>query len=858
MGLQAGTRLGPYEVLSSIGAGGMGEVYRARDTRLNRAVAIKIVSPALAGDADFRDRFMREARAISSFNHAHICALYDVGQDGDSNYLVFELLEGETLAARLARGPLSIAQALRFAIQIASALEAAHRQGIVHRDLKPGNVMLTTGGVKLLDFGLAKQVPGLVGHAVGETATHAATAPSTLLGTLHYMAPEQLQGLPADARTDVFAFGALLYEMVSGRKAFDGSTQAGTLAKILENEPAPLTEIVPAVPAALDQLVRACVVKDRAERMQDIHDVCVALQWIEQQSPAPVTPLRRSRRREWLAWTLAATAAAIAAFTILKPVARNASRPTPTRTDILLPPRLWLHEYSDFPAVSPDGRTIAFAGLVDGVRRLYLRPVNAAAAQPLPNTEDAFAPFWSPDGRSVGFFAGNTIRKIDADGGGMVTFGSYESKGITAIRRGTIDPAGAVLFADGGMIWRAGEPLAVPVKETSGRATQPRFLPDGKRFIYFVAGTKPAIFVGSLATGQTEPVGEIPGPADYAAGHLLYVQRRTLMARPVDPVSLRSLGADFPVTDGVVAAHFSASRNGTIVIRPVESELATLVWFDRAGVRLGTLGEAAEYRHIALSPSGRRVAVAQGDPVELDLWTADTASGRFARVTSTKGWESDPAWSPDERYLGYSYSPGLTDFAPSEQRPGVRLLDVTTGEDRELANDTCRYVDDWMKDGRLLCRKGITIAAVSASGTGVATTLSTNFPGDQLHVSSDGQVAAYNDRISGNWEVYVAPFPRMAPAKRVSVGGGVQPLWRSDGRELFFLTLNGTLMSATIRTAPELQADTPKPLFKTNLVPAEGWSQYAVTPDGQRFLVKDPGRQFFTVLQNWLPERSDR
>jgi eukaryotic-like serine/threonine-protein kinase len=859
MRLQAGTHLGPYEVLSSIGVGGMGEVYRARDTRLDRTVAIKVLAPELADDPGFRDRFTREAKVISALSHPHICALYDVGREHESQYLVFELLEGETLAARLARGPLTIGQLLRIGTEIADALEAAHRQGIVHRDLKPGNVMLTTAGAKLLDFGLAKHTIGPAAEAVSklQTVSASATAQGTIIGTPQYMAPEQVLGQQVDSRTDLFAFGAVLYEMASGRKAFDGSTPVSVLAKILESDPPPLTGHVPTASPALDHLIRVCLAKDRNDRWQSVHDILVQLQWIQQSADAPASTNRvTSKRREWLAWGVAAVALAIALTSIVWP-AKRVNRPvTPSRSEILLPPRLWLHEWADFPAISPDGRMIVFAGAADGVRRLYVRPVNGTGFQPLPNTEGAYGPFWSADGHAVGFFAGASVRQIDINGGRIVTIGTYEAKGMLQLRRGAANAEGVVLFADGDAIWRAGETVATAVSRPEvavDRALSLQFLADGKRFLYFVERAN-TLSVGSLATAETRQVADVRAPAQYAAGHLLYTRQRTLMARRMDPVRLEFRGAEFPIADGVVASHFSVAQDGTIVFRAADSELAALAWFNRNGARLGTLGEIAEYRQVALSPSGRRVAVARGDPENTDLWTADSTSGLFARVTQAPGTEGDPIWSPDERFLAYSYIASSAD----KQSHGVRRLDLMTGADEEFAAPTCQYVDDWTNDSRVICRKGSAMFAVPASGTGNVTTLSDGTGGeDQAQVSPDGNCIAYNSKMSGEWEVYLAPLARMASATRVSGTGGVQPLWRRDGRELFYLTLDGTLMTVTARTASGCEADSPKPLFKTNLVPAEGWAQYAVSPDGQRFLIKEPVRQFFTLLQNWLPAQTE-
>ena len=328
------------------------------------------------------------------------------------------------------------------------------------------------------------------------------------------------------------------------------------------------------------------------------------------------------------------------------------------------------------------------------------------------------------------------------------------------------------------------------------------------------------------------------------------------MARPVDPVQLVWRGAEIPIADGVVESHFSVARDGTIVYRTAESELAALAWFDRSGARIGTLGDLAEYRHVALSPTGRRVAVARGDPSSADLWTADSTSGVFKRVTAASGAETDPTWSPDERFIAYSYMVS-TDVATEKRQPGVRRFDVTSGADVEFVTATCRNIDDWTRDDRVICRKANTLSAAAGSGTGKVTTLSVSGGTDQSHVSPDGSCIAYNSKSSGEWEVYLAPLTGMASATRVSTAGGVQPLWRRDSRELFFMALDGTVMSVPARTGSRCEADTRRRLFKTSLVPAEGWSQYAVTPDGHRFLVMEPIRRFFTLLQNWLPAQRE-
>jgi len=864
MPLRAGTRLGPHEIVSFIGAGGMGEVYEARDTRLDRRVAIKVLPSDLANDPEFRARFAREARAISALNHPHICGLHDIGREHETDYLVLELLEGETLAARLARGALPLNQVLRFGAEIADALEAAHRHGIVHRDLKPGNVMLTPAGTKLLDFGLAKSSVGPAAESLSAlaTATGSVTAEGTIVGTLQYMAPEQVQGHQADARTDLFALGAVLYEMATGRKAFAGSTRASVLAKILETHPQTLSSTVPMAPIAFEHLVQVCLAKDPGERWQNARDVALQLRWIQHHqstdaSTATITD-GRAKWREWIAWSVAIIAVATAGWLLVRPTSRVDRPGTATRTDILLPPRLYLHDWFDFPAVSPDGGAVVFAGSADGIRRLYVRPMNAAVFRPLPGTEGAFGPFWSPDNRIIGFFVGTSIRRVDVAAGGVVTIGDYDAKGMTMGRTGALNAEGTVLFGLDGPIWRAGERgAAIAVTRVDPRHTDrhhflPQFLPDG-RFLYSDAGTPRTLFVGSLQSTGGKRIAVFPGAASYAAGHLLYVRQRTLIAQPFDPVGLRIQGAPFPVADGVVEENFSASQNGTIVYRPVESEFASLVWFDRHGARLGTLGEQAEYRQLALSPSGTRVVVARGAPSDSDLWIADSERGVFSRLTHTPGSEHDPTWSPDERYIAYSFI-RAPDANATQQRDGVRRLDLVTAADKELAPSTCEYVDEWTNDNHfVICRGNEGLAAVPTSGPGAPIRLLRDSEGDQWHVSADGRWIAYNSAESGESEVYVAPFPQLRPARQVSAGGGMQPLWRRDGRELFYLTSDGTVMSVGIRTAPAFEAETPKPLFKTNLIPADGWQQYSVTPDGQRFLVKEPVRQFFTVLQNWLP-----
>ncbi len=609
MTLQAGTRLGPYEILGPIGAGGMGEVYRARDTRLDRAVAIKVLSPQLAHSPESHQRFEREARTISALDHPHICPLYDVGRQDGTVFLVMQYLEGETLAARLARGALRLPEALNVAIQIAEAIDAMHQHGIVHRDLKPGNIMLTASGVKLLDFGLAKlqSAPVSVADATASmTQESPLTSQGSIVGTVQYMSPEQLQGKEADARSDHWAFGCILYEMVSSRRPFEATTPASLVAKILETSPPALSASAPLTPPALDHVVQVCLAKDPVERWQSAHDLLLELRWIRQDASRPgaaaLRPTGGVRRREWLAWGTAVATLAIAATAILP----RRTEPTPapvSRTELLLPSRLSLN-WVDGPVISPDGRTVAFTGIAEGTRRLYLRPVNASVIRALPGTEGAMDPFWSPDGRAIGFSVDDQIRRVDVTGGAVVTLGEYQGG---FLRTATWNGEG-VLLVDGWfggwgdrLIRRMderGTATAVTRLDASRKERShgsPQFLPDGQHFLYFANAPEPALYVGSLGSTTVTPVADIASPGRYAAGHLLYTRQRTLIARPFDPVRLEFRGTEFPLADAVVSGRFSASQNGAIAYRPAESDFTTLVWFDRQGSRHGRLGEPAEY-----------------------------------------------------------------------------------------------------------------------------------------------------------------------------------------------------------------------------------------------------------------------
>src|SRR5262245_37133496 len=629
MALAAGSKLGPYEVLSAIGAGGMGEVYKARDPRLERNVAVKVLPSHLSASPEVRQRFEREAKTISQLSHPHICALYDVGNQDGVEYLVMEYLEGETLAQRLLNGSIPAEQTLKYGIEITDALDKAHRQGIVHRDLKPGNVMLTKTGVKLLDFGLAKAVqPASSASSLSVLPTQAVaplTQEGTILGTFQYMAPEQLEGKEADARTDIFAFGAVLYEMATGKKAFSGSSQASLISAILRDDPLPISQVQPMSPPALDRVVRGCLAKDPEDRWQSAGDVGKQLKGIADGSeaalPGPAIA-RRRKGRERLAW-LAFAAAALAALLLALLPLRQRPAPSARFESSILPPGKNHFVFRGSPlAVSPDGRRIAFtAESSEGTRRLWVRSFDATSAQPLPGTEGAIRPFWSPDSRSVGFFADGKLKRIEASGGLPQTLcdapsglgGTWNREGVILFSPDFLKPIYRVASSGG---------AAVPITSVNlGKGEfghlWPVFLPDGRHFLYISglgrAGRQQEMlgaYVGSLDSKEVRLLHAGRGNVAYAPssdpsrGHLLFMRGATLLARPLDAGRLELTGEAIPVAENVKyfgaqsSGAFSVSDNGILAYGTgVQGDPAQMLWFDRTGRQIESIGAIASYTH---------------------------------------------------------------------------------------------------------------------------------------------------------------------------------------------------------------------------------------------------------------------
>jgi serine/threonine protein kinase len=886
MPLSPGTRLGPHEIIEPLGSGGMGEVYRARDTRLDRMVAVKVLPAHLTDNEELRQRLDREARLISQLSHPHICALYDVGHQDGVDYLVMEYLEGETLTDRLGRGPLPTEQVLRYGIQIADALDKAHRQGIVHRDLKPGNVMITKSGVKLLDFGLAKlravaSDGAFSAASVLPTRTDASlTAQGTILGTFQYMAPEQLEGSEADARSDIFALGAVLYEMATGKKAFSGKSQASLIAAILDATPPPISTVQAMTPPALDRVVKTCLEKDPEDRWQTAHDVMLELKWVAEGGsqaglPAPVVARRRSRER--LAWVVAGILAASTVGLGILELRRPRSMKPVIRSSVLPPEKMsfsFVGGGAGPVSVSPDGRQLAFVASESGTKKqLWIRPLESQVAKPLPATADATYPFWSPDNRFVGFFADGKLKKIEVAGGPPLSIcDAPDARGGSWNRDGTIlfepsfrEPIHRV-SANGGKSVPVTK-LDVSRNETTHR--WPFFLPDGRNFLFFSGSHSTgaeseldAIFVGSLDGEKPKLLVNARSNAAYAAGHLLFVRQRTLLAQPFDPKSLKLTGEAFPIVEnvqddpGFFSAVFSVSDQGTLAYQQAgdSTGLSELTWVDRSGKKIDVLGDPADYLEPRISPDGRKVAVTIGDPG--DVWIYDLARRVRTRLTFSGSDDFAPTWSPDGTRVAFS-----------SQRSGngdiyARAASGTGTDELLSTSNVFKVPNSWTPDGRYLAYIAFQGAPGSKADLWILSLpdrktsplLQSQFDELQGAFSPDGRWLAYASNESGRFEIYVQPFPGPGGKWQISTSGGIQPRWARGGRELFFVAPEGRIMSVEIRTGTTVEAGTPRALFATPLKNAPG-PPYDVSSDGQRILLNRPiGEESsppITLVQNW-------
>jgi len=881
--LSAGTKFGPYEIQSPLGAGGMGEVYRARDTRLNRTVAIKVLPVHLADRPELRERLEREARSIASLNHPHICTLYDIGREGGTDYLVMEYLEGETLASRLAKGPLPLEQVLQYTIEIADALDKAHRKGVTHRDLKPGNIMLTKSGTKLLDFGLAKLQQEMAPTANAQfsqlpTMNAPLTAQGTIVGTLQYMAPEQLEGKESDARTDIFAFGTVAYEMATGKRAFEGKSQASLIAKILETDPAPISSLQPMTPPALDRVVKRCLEKDPDERCQSAKDLTDELKWIAEggsQAGVAAPVVARRRNRERIAWALAAAGLLLAAVLAFVFARFYMNQPKPSVIRFLISPPENVNWGAVNPiAISPDGRFLAFVGLSqDGRQQLWLRRLDNVAAQQLPGTDGARYPIWSPDSRYLAYFDSTGLKKVSISGGSPQTlselargyFGSWGSNGVIAFSGAGTNALSKVSEAGG-----TPSPLTA-LDQPRGEFvhTFPWFLPDGRHFIYLsVRSNGPKaerwICAGSLDSKETKCLLKADSPAVYAPpGYLVYVLGGTLVAQPFDARRLLITGDAVPIASS--ARSISVSANGILAYiagASGETELQ-LQWFDRSGKSLGTVGQPADYSSPALSPDGTRIAVGiQGaGAAGRNLWILDLKRGTASRLTFDSADEFNPIWSGDGSHILFS-------SALKGNRDLYEKAASGLGESEPVFESTNQQknVDDWSPDGRYIVYD-ITAAPVSLwilplfGDRNPLPFVQNIYNARQARFSPNSRYVAYTSDETGLFEIYVQTFPEQGGKWQVSTGGGRDPEWRRDGKELYFLS-GAKLMAVDVNTAgPQLEMGTPKPLFEMQFGGGTAINPnalYRATADGQRFLVvASPGQQGaspITVVTNWTAD----
>jgi serine/threonine protein kinase len=869
----------------------MGEVYRAKDTRLDRTVAIKVLPAQISDRADLRQRLEREARAVSSLNHPHICALYDIGHQDGIDYLVMEYLEGETLAQRLMKGALPLDQVLRYAIEIADALDQAHRHGVIHRDLKPGNIMLTRSGAKLLDFGLAKRKVEAASGRLGPSAETALllssrsgslTEGGTICGTLQYMAPEQLEGKDADARTDIFAFGAVLHEMATGRKAFEGKSQASLIAAILEHDPAAISTLQPLTPPALDRVVKKCLAKDPEERWQTAHDLKDELKWIAELGPqsggAATTSTGGKSRKRLASWAwitsvvlfVIALALAIAYFRLPLTEGKTTflSLPLPEKTTVKL------FSVRTGSAISPDGRRLALVAFSEGQARLWLYSFDSPAPRLLPGTDGASYPFWSPDSQAIGFFAQGKLKRIEVSGGPPSTLCDAPLNA----RGGAWNLDGVILFGPAfGPLRRVPQTggAAVPVTTLDESHQEiahhfPHFLPDGRHFVYLAlsAGRENrGICIGTLDGTTTKRLLRADSSAVYAQpGYLLFVREQKLLAQPFNQQHLATTGDPLPVVDKVAFnpfgeyAEMSVSDSGTLVYRSVSSTDSELVWFDRAGRAQTVVGPRAGYMHIDLSPDGRQVVMDRIDPQkgEVDAWLLDLKRDIPTRLTTGKVGTFCSLWSPDGARIVFVSGSG----------DGYNLYRKrTTGNDQEellLKGGEYMNPTDWSKDGRFIIysqwglgtQQGDLWVLPLDGERQPRKYIATPFDEYWGRLSPDGRWMAYVSNETGSDEVYVQSFPEPGRRERVSSGGGSHPRWRGDGRELFYLAPDKRLMAVAVKGENTFESGAPAALFETpgfDLHNAQ--FPYAATADGQRFLVIRPvenaSAKSLTVVLNW-------
>jgi eukaryotic-like serine/threonine-protein kinase len=904
MTLTSGTRLGPYEILSPLGAGGMGEVYRAKDTRLDRLVAIKVLPSHLSSDPELKQRMEREAKAISALQHANICTLHDIGEQNGTDFLVMEYLEGQTLAERLSKGALPLDQILKIGTEIAQALEKAHQQGIIHRDLKPANIMLTKAGAKLMDFGLAKPEAAGVSRAANSlspstqtmniAALTAATSPLTqkgsIVGTFQYIAPEVLQGAEADARSDLFSFGCVLYEMITGRRAFEGKSQLSVFTSILEKEPEPIGANQPLVPPMLERVVRACLAKDPADRFQSAHDVAMDLRWLADGASAESEKPSLRFNKSWAT----ALGALLLAFTALAGFAgyrwaKSSEVPVSVHAEISPPEKFSLDTTGDaggMPVLSPEGDKIAFVAHSGEVKLLMVRSLNSDSVQQLDGTVGASHPFWSPDGRFIGFFAGGKLLKIAATGGPTTALAPAPNA-----RGGTWGAGDVIVFApdfqnvlvkinaQGGAV----SPATVidPTKHSTHR--WPWFLPDGKHFIFLATshiGGDPkqnGIYFGSLDNTESHLIVATDSAAQYASGYLLYRADRALVAQSFDPGTGKLSGSPIPLVDnvrddvGVWRSIFAVSQNGSLVYQTgsTDSAKSHLVSFDLTGkviadydpqeTTVTDVRALLGVRDPRLSPDNRHVAYASGT----GIWTMDLDRRTKTRITFDEQVVQEPAWSHDGQMLMFS---ARVAAGGGNVQIRSKAADGSGAEKDLLAQQNNYHHPAWTPDGKYLTylwgdgERNVSLWMVPVDGSAKPVAV-VQPPSSQSNlyfyrVSPDGHWVAYVSDESGQVELYLTTFPEGKGKWRVSTNGAAYPSWTASGKELFYETQANDFFFCPIAIkGSEVVIGTPQRLFHTGS-PGIGVA-FDVFADGKHLLVNRSEEEAQTPLRlvtNWPAE----
>ena len=833
----------------------MGEVYRARDTRLGRDVAIKVLPSHLSSHPDLRERFDREARVISNLSHAHICTLYDVGHHDGSDYLVMEFLDGETLADRLARGPLPLKDVIRYGAEIAQALDKAHKQGIVHRDLKPGNVMITKSGAKVLDFGLAKYATqddgrGTLNATAIPTEHRPITEEGTILGTIQYMAPEQLEGKEADARTDIFALGALLYEMATGKRAFVGKSRASLIASIMGADPQPISAIAPMTPPALDRVVRTCLEKDPDERWQSAHDVAHELRWISSEEHAAVTARAPRRSSRPLLLAAVAVVAAVLGFAAARATAPK-KKPEIVRFTIQPPEGHGIR----LAMLSPDGRAIAYILVQLDTRRssLWVRSFSEPGPRRLLDINFYSSLFWSPDSTRVAFFTVGKLQAVHVGTGAVQTICEFSALNSTSAVYGRWGSKGTILFENGGSIFRVpargGQPVVV-VKPQKGETEYrfPTFLPDGDRFLFFARSDdreRAGVYLASLGQPSRrkrllETDSMFASLAEYAEpGYLIESRGQKVLAWNFDLSRGEVSGDPVVLVDDadVQAARnpTSVARDGSVAYRGVPSPAVDqVVVVDRSGKEKAAVGPTGAIWHLALAPDERSLALEMQDPkaATTDLWLLDLETQAPARLTFEPSFEWQTAWSPDGRLLYFASN-------RNDQSDVYAMLPAGGAEARLIYRDRDQQAPmDVSADGKFLLvhdassHRSIDITAIPVAGGKPIPVARSSFDERCGRFSPDGRWVAYDSIESGERQVFLQSFPVPTRKWQISTGGGLSPLWRRDGRELYYLTPAGELMAVSIRVeGGDLRTSRPSMLFRLDrTVTTASLSRYLYAP----------------------------